>query len=351
MRIPTILADRYALAICSGDYNEWIRKNTATDYLTSYMFHAEYEMFEFDLGHTFNYAEMSWLMIPRPFMVERGHDDGVGYDEWVAGEYAKVRYRYDKLGLGDRTTIEFFDGPHTINGKGTFEFLEKHLGPPRTPQPEPAAALPVRWTDHIKIKSLADLDALLDAPVDMSKSGGELELTHAGGLKLKPKTGREYFDLLARGFQAYSNYDITMESWYRSAVGFVPYLRNAIPAKVSHVAGFSLAADPLRDLPIQLGAYLAEEEPFKRAVAEGKTWKEFYPGATVLESAPHRAKLQDDGANVFVDLLAWGDFNKDGIEDILLYVAKSARGGTFRSYTHAVITRLEKDGRLAILEE
>ena len=52
---------------------------------------------EFDLGNTFNYAEMAYLIAPRPFMVERGHDDGVGIDEMVAYEYAKVRYLYAKL--------------------------------------------------------------------------------------------------------------------------------------------------------------------------------------------------------------------------------------------------------------
>jgi len=31
------------------------------------------------------------------------------------------------MGMADRTEIEFFDGPHTINGVGTFEFLRKHL--------------------------------------------------------------------------------------------------------------------------------------------------------------------------------------------------------------------------------
>ena len=40
-------------------------------------------MFEFDLGSTFNYAEMASLIAPRPFMVERGHFDGVGSDEMV----------------------------------------------------------------------------------------------------------------------------------------------------------------------------------------------------------------------------------------------------------------------------
>ncbi len=130
MRVPAVL-ERYALSICSGDFNDWVRKNVSVDFPASYMFTGENEMAEFDLGHTFNYAEMAALIAPRPFMVERGHNDGVGIDEWVAYEYAKVRRFYDEAGLGDRTKIEFFDGPHTINGKGTFEFLHQHLHWPR----------------------------------------------------------------------------------------------------------------------------------------------------------------------------------------------------------------------------
>jgi len=64
-------------------------------------------------------------------MVERGHDDGVAPDEWVAYEYAKVRRLYVQLGIGDRTEIEFFNGPHQIHGVGTFEFLHRHLNWPK----------------------------------------------------------------------------------------------------------------------------------------------------------------------------------------------------------------------------
>jgi hypothetical protein len=74
---------------------------------------------------------MAGLIAPRPFMVERGHDDPVGTDEMIAYEYAKVRRLYAKLGIPDRTAIEFFNGGHRINGQGTFEFLKKHLGWPR----------------------------------------------------------------------------------------------------------------------------------------------------------------------------------------------------------------------------
>ena len=41
-------------------------------------------------GSIFDYAEMTYLMIPRPFMVERGHWDQVGRDQWVAYEYEKL---------------------------------------------------------------------------------------------------------------------------------------------------------------------------------------------------------------------------------------------------------------------
>jgi dienelactone hydrolase len=126
VRVPPLL-DGYCLSICSGDFNDWTRKVASTDSRYSFMFSVEWEMPYFNMGSTFSYAELAYLMIPRPFMVERGHADGVAPDEWVAYEYAKVRRLYDIACLADRTAIEFFNGGHSINGQATFEFLEKHL--------------------------------------------------------------------------------------------------------------------------------------------------------------------------------------------------------------------------------
>ena len=126
MRIPTVLT-QYALSICAGDFNEWARKCASTDYFSGYMFNHEWEMQEFDLGQTFNYAEMAYLMAPRPFMVERGHRDAVASDEWCAYEYARVQRRYADLKIPDRAEIYYFDGGHMIEGNGTFPFLDKHL--------------------------------------------------------------------------------------------------------------------------------------------------------------------------------------------------------------------------------
>lgn len=131
MRLPSLL-DGYALSICSGDFNDWTRKVASTHDRKSFMFSDEWEIGCFNMGSTFSYAELSYLIFPRPFMVERGHHDGVALDPWVASEYAKTRWFYDQFGLGDRTALEFFNGGHVINGQGTFEFLRRELHwPPR----------------------------------------------------------------------------------------------------------------------------------------------------------------------------------------------------------------------------
>lgn len=126
VRVPPLL-DRYALSICAGDFNEWVWKTTTVLAPQSYLLTKEYDMYEFNFANVVNYADLANLMAPRPFMVERGHQDPVSVDEQVAYEYAFVREFYDKMGIGDRTEIEFFTGPHTIHGKGTFEFLRRHL--------------------------------------------------------------------------------------------------------------------------------------------------------------------------------------------------------------------------------
>jgi dienelactone hydrolase len=129
MRLPAMI-ERYCLSICSGDFIDWTTISSSTTTPGSYLFTGEYEVYEFNLGNTFNYAELSWLICPRPFMVERGRFDGPGQDGLVAAEFAKTQRRYDLLGLGDHVAFEAFDGGHEIHAVGTFEFLHRHLNWP-----------------------------------------------------------------------------------------------------------------------------------------------------------------------------------------------------------------------------
>lgn len=136
LQIPPVV-QRYALSICSGYFNQNAHKVASTwqvsptDQRSSFIYSEEWETPYFNLGMTFDHAEMAYLIFPRPFMVERGMHDWVGHDYWVAHEYAKVRWFYTQFGLADRTEIQYFNGGHTIRGEGTFDFLHKHLNWPK----------------------------------------------------------------------------------------------------------------------------------------------------------------------------------------------------------------------------
>jgi hypothetical protein len=126
LRVPPF-DQRFKVAICAGDFNEWIRKLTSVDAPYSYMFTHEYELPEWNMAAVANHAELAMIMAPRGFMVERGHRDGVGVDEWVSYEYARVRRFYDEAGWADRTGIAFFNGPHRVDGPAALAFLRKFL--------------------------------------------------------------------------------------------------------------------------------------------------------------------------------------------------------------------------------
>ena len=129
MRIPSVL-EGYCLSIASGDFGDWSRKVVDTYYPRSFMNSFEWEMPYFNMGSTFSYAEMAYLIFPRPFMVERGHDDLVQPDEWVAYEFAKVKYVYDRFNLKEKAEIEYFNGGHASRNEGTFRFLHQNLNWP-----------------------------------------------------------------------------------------------------------------------------------------------------------------------------------------------------------------------------
>jgi hypothetical protein len=82
MRVPAVL-DRYCLSICSGDFNEWVLKCVSNTHPTGYIFSPNGRSGNGTLLILSNYAEMALLIAPRPFMVERGHEDAVGLDEHV----------------------------------------------------------------------------------------------------------------------------------------------------------------------------------------------------------------------------------------------------------------------------
>jgi dienelactone hydrolase len=129
MHLAPVL-DQIGVVVCSANFNRWNFKCANNLYRPawSYLGGDEYEMFAFDLGSTFDHADMARLIAPRPFLVERGHTDIVAGSEHVGFEFGKVRHYYDHLlKLPGRTEIFWADGGHVPHGGKTHDFLDKWL--------------------------------------------------------------------------------------------------------------------------------------------------------------------------------------------------------------------------------
>jgi hypothetical protein len=131
LRIPA-LVDGYCLSICSSDFSDWIERTVSNRFETGYLAHYEYEIFEFDLGSRFNYAELAAMICPRPFMVESFHHSGL-FEDHIRAEYACVSLLYENLGISERTRTAYWPTSHPREvyvHRQTFDFLHEKLNWP-----------------------------------------------------------------------------------------------------------------------------------------------------------------------------------------------------------------------------
>lgn len=223
-------------------------------------------------------------------------------------------------------------------------------------QDEKQKIYPVRWTKEVDLKSIDDIEKKLDEPVWVGSDRDKLEMTNPDDetIKVTVKTSREYLDLKAKGYYAYSTYDLSMESWFKDKANTLVFLKNARPANKSFIENYKITDDPLKNIPANLGLFLCsgdEERRVEDAMVKGQTWKEIYKGSVVSVKNKERIVIKDECQLADISEIARGDFNGDGVEDILLFIAYHILEGSGRSYRHYMLTRLSEDGTLVATEK
>ena len=215
-----------------------------------------------------------------------------------------------------------------------------------------AAEYPVRWTSEVKLKDLKEIDALLNKPASADFGKDDSLTMDLGGDQIDASnvSCNEYFYLKYQGYEPFSNADQGAEgSSLKIPCNTLQYLKKAQPSKISYLHDFKLADDPLKNLPSTFGLHLYSNEEVASARAKGLSWKEFAPSAKVEVKNPDNISIIQDSegelSGIDISLLAWGDFNGDGIEDILLSVTHLT-GASGHDFSIAVITKTSKDGKI-----
>lgn len=130
--------------------------------------------------------------------------------------------------------------------------------------------------------------------------------------------------------------------------------RDARPAAVSHLRTLAFDETLPDHVPWQVAMIVSSAEAGRIAAARPRaSWRQvlFDPLTEVSSCGPHCGHYGDPVQEQWVSLVARGDFDGDGIEDLLLRSSDAAKGGSYRAVRMLLVTRREPGGRVEVIRE
>lgn len=275
-------------------------------------------------------------------VLAKGDLDGDGWEDLLVGRWSvsdecgRENFSYDvvtRVGTGgplvpitDRLRLQVSAKPAPSTGK-----------PEAT---ESTTIHPVWWLNDatLTIQSAADCERLWNTwrpKPDEGSDPYEVEMTMKDDRKVTARTCKEWAAAMDAGGYAYTTVDMTMQSWFLDASARLAMVPALVPSRHSAFAG----------------------QPF-RAYAPALSEYCMYAAASRLRQAAKPDRITssvkgDEFSCVLVDaeweemfrVVARGDYNGDGWEDLVVSSAQHALSGSGRSYDWAVYTQVGK-GRL-----
>src|SRR5215471_6722307 len=209
---------------------------------------------------------------------------------------------------------------------------------------------PVRWTKAVGPSSRQALAAEFRAPVRIFPRSSRIR-DH----KRVIRTCVDYARAKKKGWEAADRYEGVSESIYIDQCQTLALVLAAKPSRTSYVKNFKLDEAALDLLPPSL-TYVKGPDAAGEAERQGLSWKKLVPGLKIKEKSANSITvlepgLEDDTARIDLEIKAFGDFNDDGVEDILLsWEAHTESDGKLQGSALLVLTRLTPDGRFKTVE-
>ena len=130
-------------------------------------------------------------------------------------------------------------------------------------------------------------------------------------------------------------------------------LWRAKPSRSSYVSDLAWNEHVLSILPPQLAITVSadSERAAVAAAAQGKNWAAFDPSVTAALSSKGPDQIVVTGNGFSEQLILWGrgDFNRDGVEDLLVQSLDTLTQGTYRNTRLFVLTRRAANANLVLV--
>lgn len=205
-----------------------------------------------------------------------------------------------------------------------------------------AADYPVLWTENVNINSLSEIPQLLT-----KESTTSVNYISDKGQRAVANSCARYFELTKQGYYPENNKEISGESFFKMTCDPLNDLLHAKPAKQSYLRSFDIQKDygllPAAVVFPSLGESSDTKDNVKAA----------YPDVFVQTKMASKIAIdlvsKKAAMKSHVDILAWGDFNNDGYDDMLIFVANYVLQGTYHSYTTYILTKKSSDGAIEVI--
>jgi len=126
---------------------------------------------------------------------------------------------------------------------------------------------------------------------------------------------------------------------------------NARPASQTYLNNISFDANLPAALPKQFAMMLSRSESEKAEKDQKiKYWAQLNKITAVSVSGPHMATYKSEAGEQELELLARGDFNHDGVEDMLITSRDSVTDGSYSAIRLFKLTKLSDKGEVVLLE-
>lgn len=234
-------------------------------------------------------------------------------------------------------------------------FLTSILAVPTSASAElgtlPVGLLPVQWSTRLEVENLQQVKARLNQrfaePVD--EYSEEPQDTGVA------KNCLELFDLRQKNLRGAGSIGYRYERYFGARCLAIQALPRLTPAKVSYLDKFRLDPAAVDVLPADLSASFENEDKARqeKAVRRHLTLRQVAPslkakldanvGDLVIVDSTH-------GWEVRIDELARGDFNDDGIQDILVEGRSRSLRGNFAEASLLVLSRKNNSGKFYVVE-
>lgn len=222
---------------------------------------------------------------------------------------------------------------------------------------------PVRWTELVDLRSRDEIPALLlerVSPGENSTEQDRLEIpaTSVFGVSYRKPvyTGEEYLQAIKEGYRPedMGNYDRTMAGFFVDRVIPLALLHIARPAVTSYVEEVRLNRVTLKDIPAAVDTF--RQWPVEPEISVLDECPEFEIEERTSSTLSWQCITYGGGDREYpviwayaLNLLAWADFDGDGIEDMLCSFYMNFLTGRNVNFYTVILTRKEPGGMLKMV--